>query len=116
VTPGCFWTTASRPAELQIHWEGEYPKIDTASSKIGILEKYGYSPRAYFVLPDYCWRDNYYKPLQGSFSDFFDRNGNSEDARVIVQAEEREIDLYEKYGAYYGYGMYIAQKGGLPAA
>ena len=110
------WTTASRQAELQIYWEGQYPEIDAASSKIGILEKYGYSPRAYFVLPGHCWRDNYYKPLQDRFSDFLDRNGNSQDARAVVEAEKREIGLYEKYGAYYSYGMYIAQKVGLPGA
>ena len=40
--------TASRPSELQKYWEGEYPEIDVASSKIGILEKNGYSPIGYF--------------------------------------------------------------------
>jgi SAM-dependent methyltransferase len=104
------WTTTSRPAELQKHWEGEYPEIDLASSKISVLEKNGYSPIGYFVLPEYCWLDNYYRPMQDGFKDFLNRNGNSEEARAIVAAENREIELYEKYKAHYSYGVYMARK------
>ena len=104
------WITDSRPSELQKHWEGEYPEIDVASSKIGVLEKNGYSPIGYFVLPEYCWLDNYYRPMQNSFKSFLDRNRNSEEARAIVEAENREIELYEKYKTYYSYGVYIARK------
>ncbi|MDY6934725.1 MAG: class I SAM-dependent methyltransferase [Spirochaetota bacterium] len=104
------WITASRPLELQKYWESEYSEIDVASSKIGILEKNGYSPIGYFVLPEHCWLGNYYRPLQDSFKDFLNRNGNSEGARAIVKAEKKEIELYEKYKTYYSYGVYIARK------
>ncbi len=104
------WITGSRPSELQKYWDGEYPEIDTASSKTGILEKNGYSPIGYFVLPEHCWLDNYYRPMQDRFEDFLDRNGNSEEAGAIVEWEKREIELYEKYKTYYGYGVYIARK------
>ena len=104
------WTTDSRPSELQRHWESEYPGIDVASAKIAVLEKNGYSPIGYFVLPEYCWLDNFYRPLQKTFESFLDRNGNSEAARAIVDAEKREIELYERYRAYYSYGVYISRK------
>jgi ubiquinone/menaquinone biosynthesis C-methylase UbiE len=104
------WLTDSRPTELQAHWDGEYPEIDVASAKIRILEKHGYSPVGYFALPEHCWLEGYYRPMQARFEDFLNRNGNSEEAREIVAAEQREIDLYETYKAYFGYGMYIAGK------
>lgn len=104
------WITASRPSALQEYWESEYPEIDLPSSKMGVLEKSGYSPVGYFVLPDHCWLANYYRPMQERFKDFLDRNGNSEEARAIVEAENREIELYEKYKAHYSYGVYIARK------
>ncbi|MBT3806005.1 MAG: methyltransferase domain-containing protein [Desulfobacula sp.] len=104
------WLTDSRPSELQKYWENEYPEIDTASSKIAVLEKNGYSPIGYFVLPEHCWLDNYYRPMQSSFAEFLNRNDNSEEAQAIVNAEKNEIALYEKYKAYYGYGVYIARK------
>ncbi len=104
------WITNSRPPELQKYWDEEYPEIDVASAKIRVLEKNGYSPAGYFVLPQHCWLENYYRPMQSSFPDFLHRNGNSEEARAIVEAENREIELYEKYQAYYSYGVYIAKK------
>ncbi|MBN1781005.1 methyltransferase domain-containing protein [bacterium] len=104
------WITSSRPEEIRKHWECDYPEISTASSKIGILERSGYSPVGYFVLPEYCWTDHYYVPLQNDFQGFLDRHRNSAEARSIVDAEIREIELYEKYKDYYSYGVYIARK------
>ena len=104
------WTTASRPAEIEEHWQGEYPEIDVASAKISVLEKHGYAPIGYFVLPEQCWLDNYYQPLQNGIAAFLDRNGDSEEAQEIVAAEQREIELYERNKAYYSYGVYIARK------
>ena len=104
------WLTADRPSEIQEYWDEEYPEIDTASSKIGVLERNGYAPIGYFVLPEHCWLENYYRPMQNSFEDFLNRHGNSEKARAIVEAENREIELYEKYKAHYSYGVYVARK------
>ena len=106
------WLTADRPPEIQNYWENEYPEIGTASSKIGILEKNGYSPVAYFVLPEHCWLENYYRPMQDGFKEFLNRNGNSERAKAIVDAEKKEIAMYERYKNHYSYGVYIARKMG----
>ena len=104
------WITSSRPSELQKYWDEEYPEIDLASSKINVLEKNGYSPIGYFILPERCWIENYFQPMQNSFEDFLNRHGNSEEAREIVEAENREIELYERYKARYSYGVYVAKK------
>ena len=104
------WLTADRPAELQSHWDAEYPEIDVASAKIGSLERHGYIPEAYFYLPTSCWIDNYYRPMQDGFDAFLERNGGSDQAREIIECEKGEISLYEKHWKYYSYGVYIAQK------
>lgn len=104
------WLTDSRPEELQQHWNNEYPEIDTASAKISVLEKHGYSPIGYFVLPEHCWLNEYYGPMQARFDDFLNRNGNSQEAREIVDLEQAEIDLYEKYKSFFSYGVYVARK------
>ena len=104
------WITDSRPPDLQSYWDGEYPEVKVASAKIRVLERHGYSPVGYFVLPEHCWLENYYRPMQNSFKDFLGRNGNSEEARAIVEAENREIELYEKHKTHYSYGVYIARK------
>lgn len=104
------WTSSERPAEIQEYWQAAYPEIDTASGKIAVLENSGYIPLGYFLLPEYCWLENYYWPLQAIFEDFLQRNDNSDESRAIVAAEEEEIALYEKFGRYYSYGFYIAKK------
>lgn len=104
------WTTESRPPELQDHWDAEYPEINTAAAKIRILERHGYSPIGYFVLPEDCWLDQYYYPMQERFDDFLSRNDHSEEAKNIVAAEQKEIELYKRHKCHFSYGVYIARK------
>jgi len=104
------WITDSRPQELQNHWDREYPEINVASAKIRILEENGYSPVGYFVLPEHCWLGQYYRPMQARFEDFLTRNGNSEEAREIVAAEQKEIKLYQTYKTHVSYGVYVARR------
>jgi len=104
------WLTDARPTELQHHWERQYPEIDVASAKIRVLEEHGYSPAGYFVLPEHCWLDEYYRPMQARFDHFLQRHGHSAEARAVVAVEQREIELYETYKAYVGYGVYVARK------
>lgn len=106
------WITGERPPEIQQHWDAEYPENGTASTKIRQLEMSGYSPVAYFILPEHCWLDNYYRPLQNRFPGFLARHSHSEEAQAIVMAEHNEIALYEKYKSFYSYGVYIARKTG----
>ncbi len=106
------WLTQARPAELQRHWLQQYPEVDTAAAKIALLEANGFSPLAYFTLPQQCWLDNYYRPLQARFAGFLARHGNSGAAEAIVAAEQNEIALYERNMAFVGYGYFIAKKVG----
>jgi len=48
--------------------------------------------------------------LQNSFSEFLARNADNENAQALVEAEMKEIALYEKYKLNYSYGVYIAKK------
>ncbi|MGB5135797.1 MAG: class I SAM-dependent methyltransferase [Prochlorococcaceae cyanobacterium] len=104
------WLTASRPADLQRYWDADHPEIDVAFAKIRILERHGFTPIGYFVLPERCWLDEYFSPLQSRLAAFRSRNGDTDAVRVIINAEKREIALYEQYKAFYSYGFYIARK------
>jgi cyclopropane fatty-acyl-phospholipid synthase-like methyltransferase len=104
------WLTHERPDELQQHWAREYPEVDTASAKIGLLEARGYTPIGYFALSEQSWLDHYYRPLRRRFDGFLARHDNSAAARAIVEAEKREIELYERYSAFVSYGYYVARR------
>jgi SAM-dependent methyltransferase len=107
------WLTAERPEVIQAHWEREYPEVDTASGKMAVLERLGFSPIGYFPLPRHCWLDNYYRPMRQRFPGFLHRHPASEAARAIVAAEENEIRLYERYSTFFSYGYYIGRKVGV---
>jgi len=132
------WLGAARPSEIQEYWEREYPEIDVASAKMGVMERCGYSPEGYFVLPPHCWREHYYRPLERRFDSFLARHGccgageqgggqasqvgqseqgkqgeygeQGKQAQAVIDAVKAEIALYEQYGAYYGYGFYVGRR------
>ena len=104
------WTTAARPQTITDYWTAQYPEIDTASAKLAVLERHGYRPEGYFLLPPCCWQEHYYGPLRERFPAFLDRHEHSPQAAAIVAAEEKEMALYQKYGQFYSYGMYVAAK------
>lgn len=103
------WLTANRPAELEAHWSAHYPEVGTASSKLAVLERNGYVPLGYFVLPEHCWLENYYGPLQQRIPAFLAQHGSSDAAATVVAEEKVEISLYERYRAFVGYGFYIVR-------
>lgn len=105
------WTTTVRPRAITDFWTTQYPEIGTAPDKLAVLERLGYRPEGYFLLPADCWLEHYYQPLQARFPAFLERHGHSTQARAIVAATEEEIALYQKYGQFYSYGMYVATRG-----
>ena len=76
-----------------------------------MLESQGYTPVGYFSLPPGSWLEQYYQPLQASFSDFLERHAHSATAQELVQAHREEIAQYQRHRAYYSYGFYLARKG-----
>jgi len=104
------WITQSRPKEIEEFWKSEYPEVDTASNKIKQLENNGYTLVGYFYLSQNSWIETYFKPMQARFENFLKRNNNSELARKVVEDNQAEIDLYQKFKDYYSYGFYIARK------
>ncbi len=104
------WLTAKRPAELEQHWNREYPEIDLASGKLAVLERNGYTPIGYFPLPEACWLENYYGPLRARFPALLAQYEHSDEARACVDAEEFEIALYERNREHVSYGFYVARK------
>lgn len=104
------WLTARRPAELEDHWTREYPEVDTASAKIALLEHHGYTLAGYFSLSQNCWLDNYYRPLQKRLEGLLEKHGDTPAVRAFVEAEQLEIELYERFPEFVSYGYYVARK------
>lgn len=104
------WFTEERPAEIQKFWDSNYPEIDTIPNKVRIMQESGYIPVAHFMLPESCWLDDFYAPMDSAVDIFLKHHNHSDVAKQFVDALLYERDLYQKYRKYYGYIFYIGQK------
>lgn len=104
------WFTDKRPQEIQDFWDESYPEINTIPVKVAQMQQAGYCPVASFVLPECCWTDHYYKPLEGARRCFLERYPGNATIEQLVAFSRREEALYDKYKAYYGYVFYIGRK------
>ena len=104
------WFTDRRPQEIEKFWEDVYPGITTISNCVSTLEKTGYVPVSIFVLPEYCWTDNFFTPQVSVQEDFLKKYNGNETIEKYVEMERHEAKMYQKYKEFYGYVFYIGKK------
>ncbi len=109
VTEAC-WFTDSRPEEINTFWVEAYPEIDTIANKLAQLQQAGYKTEATFILPDYCWTENFFRPQIPIQEDFLLKHAGNAMAEELVANLRHEAVLYEKYSAFYGYVFFIGKK------
>ncbi|WP_242617322.1 class I SAM-dependent methyltransferase [Cecembia calidifontis] len=104
------WFTEERPKEIQDYWDNAYSEIDTIPNKAAQLQKAGYIPVAFFILPENCWTDNYYVPQTKFEKDFLNKHKGNPTAKGFIDEIRKEIRYYSQYKDYYGYAFYIGKK------
>jgi len=104
------WFTDERPDEINQFWMDAYPEIDTIPNKLEIMQKAGYQIIASFILPEYCWTDQFYTPQIEAQRIFLEKYRDNQVANELVDNQRHEATLYSKYKAYYGYVFYIGKK------
>ncbi len=103
------WFTNERPKEIEEFWR-VYPEIDTISNKIAQMQNAGYIPEAVFILPENCWTEHFYTPLEKTQAAFLQKYSGNETAENLIEYMRLEVKMYEKYKEFYGYVFYIGRK------
>ncbi len=103
------WLTDERPDDKG-YLTDNHPEIANISEKVRILQNAGYEPIAHFVLPENCWQENYYQPMQAHMQQFLWHHGDSIYAQEFILHMKEEIAHYEKFKSYYGYVFYIGRR------
>lgn len=103
------WFTRSRPKEIEEYWRSEYNQIDSIANKIKVIDESGLVPFAFFKLPEYCWLENYYPPLEKKL-DELSRTEQDREILDYIRDTKAEIEKYKKFKDYFGYCFYIARK------
>ncbi len=104
------WLTDERPEEVEKYWLDAYTEIDTIPNKISQMHNAGYLPVAHFVLPEYCWTDQFYAPQVEAQEVFLNKYPKNSTVADLVYNQKHEAMMYSKYKAYYGYVFYIGKK------
>lgn len=60
------WLTPEHPTEVEKFWSDAGCKIDSIKDNLATIRACSYTYIASFVLPEYCWMDNYYIPRQNA--------------------------------------------------
>ncbi len=104
------WLTNNRPEEIEHFWIEAYPEMDTIANKVAQMQTEGYVPIATFILPEYCWTNNFYIPQIQTQKLFLKSHAGNKTAEDLVKNMRHEAELYSKYKQYYGYVFYIGRK------
>ncbi len=103
------WLQPYIPKEVKRFWAEEYPAMQDIDTNLNLIEKAGYQPIGHFTLPESAWWESYYTPLEKRLALLREQYQEHEDALEFIETEQREIDLYRQYSAYYGYVFYLMQ-------
>ena len=63
-----------------------------------------------FALPEEFWWANYFRPLELRIKTLREKYRGNHAALAALRTQEREVDLYKKYRAWYGSAYLVMQK------
>lgn len=101
------WLTDSPPAEAADFWREAYPRMGNLATNHTKAREAGFEVLDTFVLPASAWWDEYYRPLRARMASLQERARGDLDLATAIEETEREISLYERHGASYGYVFYL---------
>ena len=104
------WLVDKPPEPIKKYWAKMYPPMSTVEENLRLARDCGYRALGHFTLPARSWWDGYYTPLQGRLAAARQRYAGDDEALAVVAEGEREIELFRKYHAAYGYEFYVLQR------
>jgi ubiquinone/menaquinone biosynthesis C-methylase UbiE len=103
------WFKREAPEEIQKFFAEVYPQMKTVEENVAIARKAGYRVVGWFPVPESSWWKNYYTPIEAKLPALKSKYQGNPAALGIIACEEREIEMFRKYSAYYSSVFYIMQ-------
>ena len=103
------WLKADPPPEVREMWVDEYPAIKTAAENLPQFAACGYRLLGHFTIPESDWLDGFYLPMERRIAQLREKRRGNDAALAVLDASQREVEIYRKYSAYYGYEFFVAQ-------
>ena len=101
------WLQPDPPEEVRTFWATNYPAMHTVAANLTLLRTAGYDLLGHFVLPSQSWWEPYYTPLEARIALLRTKYAGHAVAQQVFDQAQRELDLYRRYAAWYGYVFYV---------
>jgi ubiquinone/menaquinone biosynthesis C-methylase UbiE len=103
------WTQPDPPAEVLEFHGGAYQGMTDIEGNLERFRVTGYDVVGHFLLPEACWWDDYYDPLEAKLPALFEKYAGDEPALEIVESTRREIELRRRYPDAFGYAFFVGR-------
>jgi SAM-dependent methyltransferase len=103
------WLRPDPPAEVVAFWKEEYPGIGTVEDALAAFARSGLPVVEHFALEAAAW-DAYYDPLARRVAALRRDHEGDPAADEVASSLEREIDVYRRFGDWFGYVFFVARR------
>ncbi len=104
------WLRADPPAELLRFWKEIGADIMDPAGYLALFDAAGYEMAGHFALPAADWWDDFYGSVEKRLPLLFAKYRDNPEGLAVVEGMRVEIDMWRRYGEYYGYEFYVARK------
>jgi SAM-dependent methyltransferase len=103
------WLEADPPEQARAFWRDGYPDMQPVDVCLARLRRAGFEPLAHFALPESDWWLGYYGPLEARHTELRARYAGDSPVLAWLDEQYREIELYRRHAASYGYVFYVGR-------
>ncbi|MBN2134695.1 MAG: class I SAM-dependent methyltransferase [Acidobacteria bacterium] len=104
------WLKDDIPDEIEQFWMKYYPAIKDIQGNIDAAVQEGFETVENFTLEREAWWEDYYSPIESSFSELEKLFKDSKIASEELKTLKTEMEMHRKYGDCYSYQFYILRK------
>lgn len=104
------WFTDSPSEESREFFREISPDLPSVPEVEEMIRSEGYSITGSFRLPDTTWWEQYFTPMSSHILMLKEKFAGNGDAELIIKGLEKEMDMFRKYSAEYGYTYFILKK------
>ncbi|MBN1206069.1 MAG: methyltransferase domain-containing protein [Myxococcaceae bacterium] len=105
----CVWLTDRPAPEVRDFWQSGYPAMTSVGANLALIRTSGYEVIHHFTLPESAWW-NYYTPMRRRIEALRAQYAGDAEAARVLDGEEAEIQLFERYAGQYGYEFFVMRK------
>jgi len=87
-----------------------HDEIGNITKKLEQISSCGYDLLGHFTLPEDTWWTEYYGPLEKRINELRTKYGDEPQARLELDKEQREIELFKENPRRYGSVFFVMQK------